>query len=237
MSCFRKAGKMVFQDLDHDADACMDVWTGFYTRVYPPFFKEYFDFSKIEDKETTKKCKRWYIKLKDDIELKKEFPRFKMSGDCIFNFNEKKVNILSKYINTKEGLELLAYCKAHHHSFENFAFMPITGGMNNQKGRQVLDRPDIHVNEISKYFKNEDSNIFSNARGNRKALEWYLSLFENSITDYFCKVYLIDDEDFIFNCFLPFADIKVCDGNSAIQYMKLAKMFWEKRRENEAFKL
>lgn len=221
---------MKFKDLEHEIDSCMDVWTEFYIKVYPPFFDKFFDFFKIEDKETNTQCKRWYIKLKDGIEQKNNFPKFKIAGDCIFNFNQKKVDILKNYIKTKEGLGLLDYCAEHHYSFENFAFMPITGGMNNQKGRQVLDRPDIHINEINKYFKNESSTIFSNARGNKKALEWYLSLFEKNIKTYIEKVYLIDDEEFIFKRFLPFSDIIVCDENTAIQYMKLAKTFWEKRK-------
>lgn len=92
-----------------------------------------------------------------------------MAGNCIFNFNEEKVEILKKYIKSKEGLELLEYCAEQHHSFQNFDFMSITCGMNNQKGRQVLDRTDIHIKEIHKYFNNENGTIFSNARDNKKA--------------------------------------------------------------------
>lgn len=219
-------------DLKHDTDSCMDVWTKLYINVYPSFFGEYFDFSKIEDTETRINCKRWYIKLRNDLKQKELFPKLKMAGDCIFNFNHKKIKILKKYIRSEDGLDLLKYCAEHHHCLKNFAFMPITGGMNNQKGRNILDRPDIHVNEIYKYFKHEKTSIFSNARGNAGALKWYLSLFNENISLYIEKVYLIDDEDFIFNKFLPFSNIVVCDEKTAIQYMQLANSFWEKRNIN-----
>lgn len=221
---------MEFIDMRHDMDSCMDVWVNFYCKTYPSFFGAFFDFSKIEDNETSEKCKRWYIKLRDDIEQKKFFPKFKMAGDCIFNFNQKKVEILRKYLTENKNRELLLECAERHHSYENFAFMPITGGMNNQKGQQKLDRPDIHVNEINKYFNNENSTIFNNARGNAQALKWYLSLFENDIMKYIREVYLIDDEKFIFDVFLPFANTVVCNEETAVEYMKLAKAFWEKRK-------
>lgn len=222
---------MEYKDIEHDIDSCKDVWEGLYKKIYHNFFGVYFDFYRLEDKETSKNCKRWYIKLRSDEDISREYPKFKMAGDCIFNFNDKKIKILSEIIgNDKEGNALLKECAERHHSFENFAFMPITGGMNNQKGRQVLDRPDIHVVEIQKYFEGKESTIFSNARGNKKALEWYLSIFEKKINKYFKEVYLIEGEDFIKTEFLPFANIVIDEKNSAIQYMKLAMKFWNKRR-------
>lgn len=220
------------KDVKHDEDSSLDVWIGLYKKVYPPFFENFFDFSKLDDKETSSKCKRYYIKLQEDSAQKKKHPNFKMAGDCIFNFNDKKVKIFEKYVSTDSGKQLLNYCAERHHSFENFAFMPITGGMNNQKGRHVFDRPDIHVNEILKYFRGDNSKIFSNARGNREALKWYLSLFENDIEFYIAKVYLIDDKEFIYKRFLSFSDVEISNEDTAIQYMKLAKEFWKKRNLN-----
>lgn len=221
----------LFKDTQHDIDSCMDVWENLYKKVYPPFWDQYFDFSILDDKETSLNCKRWYIKLKNDIDVKAKYPKFKMAGDCIFNFNEKKIKILKTYVSSDEGIELLDYCKEHHHSFENFAFMPITGGMNNQKGRG-LDRPDIHVNEIDRYFSGTSTNIFSHALGeNKAALEWYLSLFNRDILNYFKYVYLIDDELFVKEKFIPFANANtvIIDENGTIEYMKLAIDFWGKR--------
>ena len=86
-----------FKDTQHDIDSCKDVWEGLYKIVYLNFFEKYFDFSNLRDYETSKTCKRWYIKLRNDIEIKKEFPKFKMAGDCIFNFNENKINKLNNH--------------------------------------------------------------------------------------------------------------------------------------------
>lgn len=225
-----------FVDIKHDCDSCKDVWEEFYKIVYYNFFGKYFDFTKIEDKETSSNCKRWYIKLKKELPIKKEFSKFKMAGDCIFNFNDKKVKILEKYIiNSDEGKKLLKECHEKHHSFENFAFMPITGGMNNSKGRQRLDRPDIHINEIKKYFDDKNSCIFSNARQNKEALKWYLSIYNKGIYKYIHEVFFIDDKKFIDEEFLAFASKKVEDETSAIQYMKLAKKFWNLREQSEIF--
>ena len=218
-------------DVNHDTDSCMEVWQGLYQVIYPQFFGKYFDFSKLEDKETPAKCKRWYIKLRDDFEGKQIYPKFKMAGDCIFNFSEKKFDIFDKLINhSSEGKELLEKCVDHHHCFENFAFMPITGGMNNQKGSNRLDRPDIHSHEIEKYFCGEESKIFNNARKNRVALEWYLSLFNRNIYKYLETIYLIEEEEFWEKKFLPFAKVKINTENTAIKYMELALEFWEKRK-------
>ena len=121
-----------FKDKEHDIDSCKDVWKEFYYIVYPKYFGEYFDFSNLEDKETSPKCKRWYIKLKRDIDISHTFPKFKMAGDCIFNFNDKKIDKLNKLPLSDKAKKLLDKCAKKHHSFENFAFMPITGGMNIQ---------------------------------------------------------------------------------------------------------
>ena len=136
-------------------------------------------------------------------------------------------------IENKEGNELLKTCTGKHHSFENFAFMPITGGMNNLKGRQKLDRPDIHISDLQKYFSNDKENkILSCARNNKEALEWYLSIFNDNIYQYFRRIYLIDDRDFIDKEFLPFSNTKIKNEDSAIQYMKLAIKFWDLRKSN-----
>lgn len=222
-----------FNDIKHDIDSCMDVWEGLYKKIYPQFFDTYFDFSIIKDVETNSKCKRWYIKLRRDIDISNKFPKFKMAGDCIFNFNDKKVERFNKWINKSEkGKILLKKCAEKHHSFENFAFMPITGGMNNQKGRQAFDRPDIHIFELKKFFNSEENIILSSARNNKEALEWYLSIFEKNIYKYCSWIYLIENRNFIDKEFLPFANKKIENEDSAIQYMNLAIKFWNLRKNS-----
>lgn len=231
-----------YRDIKHDIDSCEDVWNGFYKKIYPGFFSKYLDFSKLEDKETSIKCKRWYIKLLDDLSEKKKYPNFKMAGDCIFNFNSKKAKILKGYIGEdKEGLDLLRYCVEHHHTYLNFSFMPITGGMNNTKGRHTLDRPEILTYELLKHYEGEESKAINGASSaNIPALIYYLSWFEikedisgrvdakKSISKYMKEVYQIEDDDFV-SRFLGFANVDVCDKDTAIDYMRMAKEFWEKR--------
>lgn len=108
--------------------------------------------------------------------------------------------------------------------------MPITGGMNNQKGRQAFDRPDIHIFELKKYFNSEENIILSSARNNKEALEWYLSIFEKNIYKYCSWIYLIENRNFIDKEFLPFANKKIENEDSAIQYMNLAIKFWNLRK-------
>ena len=113
-----------------------------------------------------------------------------------------------------------------------FAFMPITGGMNNQKGRQAFDRPDIHIFELKKFFNSEENIILSSARNNKEALEWYLSIFEKNIYKYCSWIYLIENRNFIDKEFLPFANKKIENEDSAIQYMNLAIKFWNLRKNS-----
>lgn len=228
-----------YKDNVHDADSCEDVWIEFYKPVYScsDIFSKYFDFEKIDDSGTSKKCPRFYIKLNDWC--RKEHPKFKLAGDCIFNFNNKKKERFLKYIkNSEPACDLLEKCSTNHHRFVNFALMPITGGMQLQKGSNKLDRPDVHIMEIYKYYSvesREDSNILNWARGNKESLIWYLSLFnkdiDSYIDNYIKEVYLIDDKNFIHNKFLKFANKKVVDEESCIEYMKMALEFWNLRNE------
>ena len=60
-----------------------------------------------------------------------------LSGDCFFNFSEKKINLFIKTIKPKkeETLKLLKSCAANYQSDENCVLMPVTGAMNNIKGK------------------------------------------------------------------------------------------------------
>ena len=125
---------MVFTDEAHDCDSSKDVWEQLYDIIYRDTFGYLLDFNSKSDSETSKKCKRLYIKIdrKKQPDLAKEYPKFKMAGDCIFNFNEKKVALFSELVG--DDNELLKICKDNHHSLLNFSFMPITGGLNSTKG-------------------------------------------------------------------------------------------------------
>lgn len=60
-------------------------------------------------------------------------------------------------------------------------------------------------------------------------IQCFLECIENDIMNYIREVYLIEDDKFIFDVFLPFSNTVVCNEETAVEYMKLAKTFWEKR--------
>lgn len=229
---------MVFTDETHDCDSSKDVWEQLYDIIYRDAFGYLFDFNSKSDSETSKRCKRLYIKIdrQKQPDLTKEYPKFKMAGDSIFNFNEKKVALFSELVD--DDNELLKICKDNHHSLLNFSFMPITGGLNSTKGilrcengieKKGFDRPDVLIAELKKYYDKKPARIFRKA--NREALTWYLNLFvERGIAGYCEDIYFIDNENMLLR-FLELAKKPICDYGTAIEYMALARDYWEMKKE------
>ncbi|WP_341323589.1 hypothetical protein NSQ62_08975 [Solibacillus sp. FSL H8-0523] len=61
---------------------------------------------------------------------------FKVAGDCSFNFNPIKEKCFKSIIGDNQNvLDQLAECCKMHHSLYNFDLMPVTGGLNNMKGK------------------------------------------------------------------------------------------------------
>ncbi len=96
-----------------------------------------------------------------------DFEKYKnigIAGDCVFNFNEKKVPNFEKIIkkdnlndqNTKEQIKVvLSLCSRMHYSPFNFSLMPTTGGgsaLNNIKGRGKEDRIDVFLNKLKNIY-------------------------------------------------------------------------------------
>lgn len=231
---------MIFIDNYHDCDSSWDVWDKLYDIVYKNTFDYLFDFNNKSDKETSNKCKRLYITFdrEKQPELVARFPKFKMAGDCIFNFNETKVELFSDLMAGKES-ELLSKCASNHHSLLNFSFMPITGGLNCTKGiircenggeRKSFDRPDVLIAELEKYYSGKPTRLFR--RANKEALQWYLNIFEGQGINGYCeKIYLMDDKE-MKRRFIDFSQKPICDFESAVEYMKLACDYW-KMKENK----
>lgn len=225
---------MEFKDTVHDLDSSMDTWELLYCKVYKDKFSSLFDFNNIEDTETSDKCKRYYIKInkEEQPEFRNEYPKFKIAGDCDFNFNDKKVDLFKKFL-LEEDIPLLMECHNNHHELWNFSFMPISGAMNNKKGclkcitdesqdSVPYDRPDLLVCELDRYYKGEPTRIFS--RFNKDALKWYLSNFSD-VYDYCKDIYLIDDKSFV-DRLIESGKQPIDSRNRALEYMKLANEFW-----------
>lgn len=86
-----------------------------------------------------------------------ELGKIALAGDCVFNFNEKKVERFKKLLKKDHDLQnKLRLCEKMHHSPYNFSLMPVTGGMNNQKqSLSGYDRPDVLLYAISKFYEKD----------------------------------------------------------------------------------
>lgn len=99
------------------------------------------------------------------------FNEVKISGDVVFNFGKSKKgkqkyeryeNIITKNCKNKtesekriidDNLKILEECFGMNYSLHNFAFMPVTGGMNNFKGNVGgLDRLDTFLYYLNQYY-------------------------------------------------------------------------------------
>ena len=85
-----------------------------------------------------------------------------IAGDCVFNFNEKKVSYFRKMIgenNNKKNQqikEILLLCSLMHYSPFNFSLMPVTGGnwaLNIIKGIGNEDRIDVFLKKLKNIYE------------------------------------------------------------------------------------
>lgn len=103
-----------------------------------------------------------------------------LSGDCFFNFSKEKIeyfkiNIKSMKEDTSKRLDSFA---AYHQSFENCVLMPVTGAMNNIKGKayflqdgtlaisgngrrpfNAYDRPDTLVYLLHQFYSKKEEKL------------------------------------------------------------------------------
>lgn len=226
-------------DETHDKDSSMDAWELLYKIVYKDLIEQYFDVNTLSDKETNKE--RYYLKLNNSLQKQTRFKKFKMAGDCDFNFNSGKViqykELLSndKKVIAEADDKTLSWCANHHHELVNFSWMPITGELNCKKGlskhyqeEKSMDRFDLFINKLDSYYENKNREIFS--KRNQEALEWYLNQFSN-IYDYCKKIYFIDDKKFV-DEIIESGKRPINSRESALNYMDLAKRYWELKQIN-----
>ena len=185
----------------------------------------------------------WPYKL-DESKLR-EGKNIGIAGDCVFNFNEKKFSRFWKMIekdNNKKNQqikEILLLCSSMHHSPFNFSLMPTTGGLNNIKGKNALDRIDVFLNTLKNIYekikKNEEIEEINVTKTTGRALIHFLKCigsFEN-----YCKIfYQLDyeeNEDNLVNKLIKNAEKNESIENSdqLVEYMKLAVEYWEKKKE------
>lgn len=212
-------------------DSSPETWNDLFLKVYRDRFDALFDFNNLSDVGTNPECKRIYARLNfnKNPDLQDKFAHFKVAGDCDFNFNDKKVKIFEKILGETNN-DLLKKCHEHHHSFCNFSFMPITGGLNNSKGTLKhekelcpLDRFDSFICELDKYYNGQDTAILNTV--NKAAVCWWLSNFKD-VYEYCHDVYFISDKTFV-DKLLAHGQKPLNNRENLISYMHLALEYWE----------
>ena len=144
-------------DTRDDFDSCQERWE-YYQKRYPEL--------KIQIKDVKNKNGRGVWK----------YGSVEISGDCFFNFNDKKIEAFIKNIqcDPETKMRLLA-CTERHHTNENCVLMPTTGGMNKVKGKiyyrdsgfviagvgrptnKCYDRPDTFLFYLNNFFEHKES--------------------------------------------------------------------------------
>ncbi len=149
---------------------------------------------------------------------KKDHPKFAISGDRDFNFNDKKSKVkeLERLINKcsknnpdledkcKELLKTLEYCKKLNTTMLNISLMPVTGGLNNTKASVQLnpyDRLDTFIYMLNDYYNRNDEEKYSSpiiigsTNDNKQSLVDFLALFKN--IDKYCEEFYFISPDLV----------------------------------------
>lgn len=160
----------------------------------------------------------------------------RLSGDCFFNFNDKKVEKLKEI----KGVDInsLEQCKNMHHSIENMVLIQSLGNMQKRKQigiigntnkREQLDRGDSFLYLLNEYYKYGNEEILdSSSKSNRPYLINYLQRYK-SICEYSSEMLQIDD----FRLLEEMIDIggENLSTNNINKYLDIAKKFWELRKK------
>ncbi len=165
----------------------------------------------------------------------------RLSGDCNFNFNEKKCFEFKKIFNienaTEENLKQLEYCKTHHHKLINFSLMQSMGDMQKAKSYgygDKLDRFDSFISLLNDYYENksDDAKILKySTNANKVSLINFLDKFENVYK--YCEVFYFIDKSLV-DELIENGKKQINNSDDIIRYIELAKKYWKYR--NEVFK-
>lgn len=194
---------------------------------------------------------RYNAYLKNDSTLVEKIGKeFKVSEDCLFNFNSKKTSILKElikqdYAAAERVISKLEKCSEMHHSEKNIVLLPATGGMNNLKGKLwfdassnvcgpdgqwhiALDRPNTLVYCLDRYYKYGDELVLAcSTKTNYGCIKKFLDIAGDVYA--FCKEFLLLDRDAV--------DILIKSGGKPINdieslefYVDAALNYWENYR-------
>lgn len=196
---------------------------------------------KYDKSELVCKNDRFHLKMNNNEE-------FKVSGDLIFNSNEKEghyeyffkqINRIADNKVKSEYIKKLEICKDCY-KLENTALMITTGGLNPYKGRKGNnDRFDVFAYNMKLFMEEEGIEIGQNKQ------KYILMTFLKSkyfietvnkderIYLYFKDWYLIDDEKYVGRLIESGerrCKSSVPDEEDAKSYIDLALEYWEFRK-------
>ena len=219
-----------FLKTQYDLDSMDEAWH---------FYKTYYKCLKNKELyETAGNLKRKYVILESGI---------KIGGDVIFNFrNPYYETLLAK--NPEELKRLREYkSEKKHYSFCNLSVFPITGKLQNYKGKKGNDdRLDVFLLNLFDYYSSEDKYahpfmLYNLGRGkgcvskeNKELLKDFLDSFspdgdaKEKFEDYCEKIYWID-KDFA-SKLKDNGKIAINSPDKIVNYMDLAEEFWDKRK-------
>ena len=223
----------------YEYDASIDTWNSFYLNVYfgghgVETFKDNFDYTKPEERG-----RRIVIPAKENSVLVKNYQDL---------WREKKIpgEPIDFYISGDCDIKYDGISEEDRHGLLNLSMMPITGGLNDEKGSRgsvndvfsdyIKKLPDLISNPHSmpgKYKKELKEYKLEIVKCARQA---YFNLFDNNIDKYFYNVHFfgINDSDKSEKLLGLFEQVnrllEDIKGNR-IDEETLAKEYWKLRKE------
>ncbi len=251
--------------LSFDPDSSPAAWE-YYKEIYPSdgYLKEKYNFDEFvfykfckysrrkeddynykNEAETSGKGNRLFV-LSKQIEMKYEGgiqyfkPDYRLSGECDFNFNEKKCKLLKNIIDNdvsasdcekKNALEQLKKCHQRHHTLSNFSLMQSVGDLQGFKGSNRFDRFDTFISDLNDYYHGISNSVLqSSTLANRSMLISFLNDFKD-IYEYCAIFYLLDDKSFI-DRIIKEGSMPISNVCELTRYMTLAENYWRTREFN-----
>lgn len=162
----------------------------------------------------------------------------RLSGDCYFNFNSKKIEELDKIRGIDK--EKLEKCENMHYSIYNMVLLQSVGNMQRRKQQGLklsndknkyenLDRGDTFLYLLNEYYKNKNEEILAEStKANKGVLREYLESFKD-IYEYADKMLHIKDK-YLIKKMLENGQHPLSDQDRANKYLDIALEFWEKRK-------
>ncbi len=231
------------KNFNYEADSSIETWENWYSKMYSHTDYMITDYQyRIDILSGENPSMRLHKKFKWNTDMK----AIKMSGDCDFNFNDKKkkafIDIIKKS-NDDYKSELITELNGlhkNHHSFVNYSLLPTTGKLNNIKGVILsdFDRFDTFIYYLDLYYKNGNDKILPPLDSiNFKEIKRFLDGFkewgkEDAIYNY-CRVMynnnqkLEDNEKELINLLIANGSKSIREIDVLKRYFKLAQKWWD----------